>query len=182
MPQPSTTGGALMSYASTVDTGQVQPWVIDMGMGADGSAASGTLTANTVYMFPFELLANVTITGMRWRMFVTVTGTTDIGIYDSGGNLLAHTGTQVNAASQVQSANFASVLALSPGRYYMALCPSNSTDTYGRVGSMGPNFSIARNYTGATAGSSGVLPASAGALSTSAAMPVMEAIVSGGVG
>lgn len=157
-----------------------KPWVIDMGLGADGSAASGVLTANVVYLYPFELLAGVTVTGMRWRMFATVTGTTDVGIYDQNGNLLAHTGVQTNLASQVQSANFASALALAPGRYYMALCPSNSTDTYGRVGSLGPNFSIARNYTGATAGTAGVLPASAGAVSTSAAMPVMEAIVSGG--
>ena len=162
----------------------VQPWVIDMGLGADGSAASGVLTANVVYLYAFEIPATVgsslTIAGMRWRMFATVTGTTDIGIYDQNGNLLAHTGVQTNLASQVQSANFASALALAPGRYYMGLCPSNSTDTYGRVGSLGPNFSIARNYQGATAGTAGVLPASAGAVSTNPATPVMEAIVSGG--
>ena len=169
-----------MGYPSTVDTGQVPPSVIDMGLGADGSAASGVLAANTVYMFPFELLANVTITGMRWRMFATVTGTTDIGIYDSGENLLAHTGVQTNVASLINSANFGSALTISPGRYYMALCPSNSTDTYGRVGTLGGSFSIARNYTGATAGTAGVLPATEGALSTSASMPVMEAIISGG--
>ena len=158
-----------------------KPWVIDMGLGTDAGVASGVLTANAVYMFPFELLAGVTVTGMRWRMFLTVTGTTDIGIYDQNGNLLAHTGVQTNVASTVQSVNFASALALAPGRYFLALCPSNATDTYGRAGSLGPGFSIARNYTGATAGTAGVLPASAGALSTSASMPVMEAIVSGGV-
>ena len=169
-----------MGYPSTVDTGQIQPFVIDMGLGADGASASGVLAANTVYMFPFELYANVTVTGMRWRMFATVTGTTDIGIYDVNKNLLAHTGVQTNVVSAVNSANFASPLVLSPGQYYMALCPSNSTDTYGRVGTLGPSFSIARNYTGATAGTAGVLPATEGALSTSASMPVMEAIVSGG--
>ncbi len=169
-----------MSYPSSIDTGQVQPWMIDQGIGTDATSASGVLAANNVYLFPFELSVGVTITGMRWRMAVTVTGTTDMGIYDASGNLLAHTGVQTNVASNVNSANFASPLNLGPGRYYLALCPSNATDTYFRNAALGAANAIVRAYQGATAGTAGVLPNTTGAISFIQTFPDMAALVSGG--
>ncbi len=168
-----------MGYPASIDTGQVQPWMIDMGA-FDANSSSGVLAANNVYLYAFELTANVIITGMRWRMAVTVTGTTDMGIYDASGNLLAHTGVQTNVASTVMTANFASPLVLSPGRYYMALCPSNASDTYFRNAALGAGNAITRSYQGATAGTAGVLPNTTGAITFIQTFPVMAALISGG--
>src|SRR5690348_18394183 len=118
-----------MSFITTV---RIQPWIIE-GYSFSPQNSSGTLTANAVYTFAFEVQAPVTITAMRWRMGATATGNTDTGIYDANGNLLAHTGSTANVASVDNTANLLSSITLAPGRYYMAITPGNATDTYNRL-------------------------------------------------
>lgn len=160
---------------------QVTPWLL-YNEGVAAGSGSGILTANNVYLWAFTLNVPLTITGMRWKVTATATGTTDVGLYDVNGNLLAHTGATANSANSTNSANFSSALALSPGRYYMAHCPSNSTDTYSRAvlliaGSNADTPSLLAT----NAGSAGVLPATTGGSSASANQPVMSCIVSGGL-
>ena len=171
-----------MGYPTTVDTGGVSPWLIDAGNIAIGNS-NAVLSANTVYLWAFELQASAVITGMRWRVAATATGNTDAGIYDSGGNLLAHTGATANSANVQNSANFANALSLPPGKYYMAICPSNATDTYNRVNNIqvGSGSIIERNLTATNNGSAGVLPSTLGGVSAASNMPTMSAIVSGGL-
>ena len=167
-----------MGYPTTVDTGQVTPWLL--GAPEINSAASnGVLAANSVYLYVFELMAPVTVTSMRWRMGATATGTSDLGIYDGNGNLLGHTGASTNTASTLMTvALTGGNLALSPGRYSLALCPSNATDTYFRANNMAQ--SVARCYIATNAGTAGVLPATTGAQTSTTACPVLAGIVSGG--
>ena len=99
-------------------------------------------------------------------MGATTTGTTDMGVYDANGNLLAHTGATTNTASTNMSQAFSGGnLALGPGQYFMALCPSNSTDTYLAVTSTSRQAPVTRNRLGVTAGTSGVLPSTSGGYS-----------------
>src|SRR5258708_13650212 len=98
MPQPTTTGGALMGYPTTVDTGQVQPQIIDNEV-ASSTLNTSALSANTVYLWAFELLTNVTITGMRFRNGTTATVATTLGIYTSAGNLIPATHTAAQPAT-----------------------------------------------------------------------------------
>lgn len=173
-----------MSSPASVDTGGVTPWLL-YNEGVAAGSGSGVLVANTVYLWAFTLRSidmPITITGMRWKVTATATGTTDVGIYDSGGNLLTHTGAIANTANSTNSANFASALMLSPGRYYMACCPSNSTDTYSRaVLLMAGSNADTPSLTATNAGVAGVLQPTTGGTSASANQPVMSCILSGGL-
>ncbi len=165
-----------MSSPSTVDTGQVSPWTVTQAEIIQG-ASSSTLGANTVYCYVFELLATTTFSGTKVKMGATVTGTVDVGIYDSGGNLLIHSGATAPTANTVSSITFTSTT-LNPGRYIMAMTPSNSTDTYFRTGSIAAGME--RAYTATTTGTSGVLPNTTGTLNTTTSCASMSLIVVGG--
>src|SRR5258707_4218654 len=136
MPQPPTTGGALMGYPSTVDTGQVQPQFI--GTEAVGVAGALTilLTANQVYLYLFEVPpTGMTILGTKWRMGATTTGHTSMGIYTYAGNLVSgsDTGAQLNVANNSQSFTYGTAVFLPVGSYYIAPGSDNATDTYHRI-------------------------------------------------
>lgn len=62
----------------------VKPWAI-VQEGLPSQAASGTLTTNQVYLWCFETQAPIVLTGMRYKMGATATGTVDLGIYDVSG-------------------------------------------------------------------------------------------------
>lgn len=119
-----------MPYPSTVDTGQVQPHAIYEG--DLGSTGAGTLTANTAYLVGVTLTASVMLTAMRMRFGSGGAGHYDIGIYDSGGNLLWHSGSVVSATG-VQTQTLATPLGLAPGKYWLALWVDNATDTVNRA-------------------------------------------------
>lgn len=181
MPAPSTTGGALMGYPTTVDTGQVAPLIIGSDTMAAVSVSGVMNAANEVDLFEFELSAQVTISGMRIRVTATATGTTDLGIYDVNGNLLTHTGAVANVASTTMTNNFAAAITLGPGVYYLAFCPSNNTDTYQRLAAL-TNVSTTSHYRRATTtGTAGVLPATTGAILAAVNAPMLSAVVVGGL-
>lgn len=147
-------------------------------------AGSGTavLAANTVYLYEIVVQVPVTVINMRWKMGSTATGTSDAGIYDSGGNLLGHTGATTNTASQNMNVAMIANVLLSPGKYFIALCPSNATDTYSRINLLGTTGSaIMPAYTATNSGTAGVLPATTGGTTLSGTCPVIAAAISGGI-
>lgn len=161
------------------------PWIID-GYSSQPQASNGALTANTVYLYAFEINTTITLTGMRWRMAATATGKTDSGIYDANGNLLASIGATVNTASADNTAAFSGGnLTIPPGRYYMAITPGNATDTYSRLQNLqlGTNpiirsLTAANNSTGTT---TPALPTTTGAVSDSTTYVANSALVLGGI-
>jgi len=177
MPNPTNTGGGLMGYPSSVDTGLITPWIIPSEENVM-QGSSFTLTANTVYLYLLELQGPATIPSMRYRMGATATGTVDLGIYDGSGNLLGHTGAVSTVASGLNTINLISSLNLSPGRYALALCPSNSTDTY--IGLTGAKAGGGRWATATNAGTAGVLPGTTGTILTATVSPITIADVTGG--
>lgn len=145
--------------------------------------ATASLSANVVYLYAFVLRAPTIFSGAKWRMGATTTGTTDIGIYSFAGSLLIHTGAVTNVASTNMSANFSgnATIYLPPGQYFMALCPSNGTDTYNSIGISNPAIQSNMRQ-GTTAGTAGVLPNSTGGYSdTPARFPGVALTVVGGL-
>lgn len=152
------------------------PAIVDADI-AVGTAAAA-LTANQVYLYAFEINGPCTADAGRWKMGATVTGTTDMGVYNAAGALLAHTGAVVNVANTNMSANFLSSVTLAPGRYFLALCPSNGTDTYNRASAVGTG--ISRTCQATNAGTAGVLPSTTGTILQNGTCPVMAMHIVGG--
>jgi hypothetical protein len=173
MPAPSTTGGALMGYPTTVDNGLIIPWYLTHESNAGVSAAgSGTLVTNTTYLVGVYLPVPAIVTNMRIRKGTTSAGNMDLGIFDSSGNRLDHTGV-IGAGStntDVTHALSGGNLSLSPGRYYLALWIDNNTDVYYRVNTGNVNTSWAEILVGAAVNGTGATNTTTGLLSTFTAM------------
>ncbi len=146
-----------------------QPRIAPLFIGSEAAAlagvATGVLAANAVYLYAFEVQATITVTGARWRIGTAATGTTDIGIYTFAGNFLIDTGAVSNATATNMSANFTANLVLSPGQYFAALCPSNSTDNYLAVQGTSSVAELTRFRLATNSGTSGVLPSTTGGYS-----------------
>jgi hypothetical protein len=168
---------------SQITRPHVAPWIISDEVAALAGVLTTLLAANVVYMYAFETLAPITITGAKWRMGATTTGTTDIGVYDSNGNLLGHTGATTNTASTNMSASLnGGNITLAPGQYFMALCPSNSTDTYLAIGSVAAATTPTRHRQATNTGTAGVLPGTTGGYAdTPSKTPAMSLTISGGL-
>jgi len=170
-----------MGYPTTVDTGQVQPQIIDNEV-ASYTLNTSALSANTVYLWAFELSTSVVITGMRFRNGTTATGATNLGIYTAAGNLVAgsDTGAQTDAVSTTKTATYATPVVLGPGQYFLALACNNATDTFNALTPAFTDASRAKRATNVLA--AGALPATTGAIviNTSFA-PALAALVSGGL-
>lgn len=89
-------------------------------------------SANLAFFVPIRLGASFTSTKIFWLNGATVgTNNVDVGVYDSQGNQLAHTGnTLTSGASAVQSVTLA--VTLLPGLYYLAMVMDGTTDTVQR--------------------------------------------------
>src|SRR6266567_3875975 len=143
-------------------SGGAAPWLLNEAITTVGTNVA--LVANTVYLIPVEVSGACVCTGIRFRT-VTATGTSDVGIYDVNGNLLAHSGAVANSGA-LQTLNFLAPLSLAPGRYILAITPGNSTDTYQING--GNIAGLVDAYTATNAAVAGVLPATTGVLVQSA--------------
>lgn len=160
--------------------------IADSGITTGGT--SGTLGANTTYVYKYVLQVGVTITGMVWKATATAAGNVDVGIYSSDGNtLLGHTGATANTSATTNaSANLTGGnLTLAPGVYLLAFSVGNNTDTFTRATNLGssghamfPAYTAANNSTGTT---SPVLPTTTGALTLSVTMPSFGGIILGGI-
>ncbi len=166
--------GAAQAVAQVAATGIVAPWLLNESVTTVGTNV--VLVANTVYLVPIEVAGACTCTGIRFRT-VTATGTSDVGIYDANGNLLAHSGAVANSGA-LQTLNLLAPLALAPGRYILAITPSNSTDTYQING--GNIAGLVDAYTATNAAVAGVLPNTTGVLVTSAQKLQIVGLIVGG--
>jgi len=148
------------------------------------TTSSSAVTANTVYFIGTSLYAPATLTGIRVRFSTGGNGHYDIGIYDATGtngapgNLLAHaaaTNTSLVTSSATLTPAFINGnLALSPGRYWLALWVDNSTDAVNRQ-LASQNVGVVVVMT-----STGPLPATASGLSNGTLKPVLVGLLSGG--
>jgi len=153
----------------------------------DNEAASYTgntsaLTANTIYLWAFELSVPVIIVGMRWRNAATATGSTNMGIYTAAGNLVAgsDTGAVANAVNTTKTFTYGSPVVLQPGQYFLAISCNNGTDTFNALTPGFTDASRARRATNTLA--TGALPATTGAIVVLTSFaPAMAALVSGGL-
>ncbi len=184
-----------MGYASTVDTGQVTPWSLTHpALAAAPSATSPVaLVLNTTYLVPVELYADCILTAIRVAHAATSAGNVDLGIYDSSGNRLDHSGvasanTFASKSQQLSLSN--GNLSLSKGRYYLALWVDNATDTYYMLTMTNTNLEPALanalngtnpNGTGSTNTATGLLATTTAMGGTIAAtrMPVLQGVILG---
>lgn len=142
----------------------------------------GVMVANTVYAWSFITQTAITINALRWRNGTTATGTSDVGVYDSGNNLLVHSGVQTNSSNTTTTFTLATPLLIGPGSYYLALCPSNSTDTYSGIATTPGDFVAGSSFRSqASGGSSGVLPNTLGATVRAGSFPSIAAVLAGGL-
>ncbi len=172
-----------MGYPSSVDSGSVIPTYLGSDSAEVGAGGTtGAFTANTVYLLAINLYSPCIVSGMRTHVGSTATGSTDMGIYDTNGNLLVHTGAVTNSASTTQTNNFSSNYALSPGTYFLAFCASNSTDTFSKIGAMSVPGAISNYRVATNTGTAGVLPSTLGTiLAPSGAAPLFGGVVVGGL-
>lgn len=155
----------------------VQPWSLFEGeVSNNGSAA---LAANTTYLDAVVLYTAVTITGMVCRCNSANTGNIDMGIYDSGGNLLGHTGVTALAAN-TNTVNLTANLALSAGRYYLALWIDNATAVMVRNNTNSSGLGIILVSAGTNAGGLASTFAGMGGTAQTNIKPLLRAVISGG--
>ncbi len=152
----------------------VKPWALYDGDPGQVSN-NGALVANTCYLVGVTLNVPAVLTALRMRFGAGGAGHYDIGIYDSGGNLLAHSGSTVSATG-AQTYTLATPLGLAPGRYWLALWVDNATDTILRSTGSG-NMNVTQSGTNAT----GLPSATSGitSLANAATRPVIIGILQG---
>jgi hypothetical protein len=182
MPAPTTTGGGLMGYPSTVDAGGVPPSIISNDTSAYVGAVTKTETINTVNLWAFEIYATTVILGGSWYMGATVGGTSNMGIYTIGGAIVpgSDSGAITNLVSQLNSFTYATPVVLSPGQYLMGIASSNGTDTYLGTGAAVVTKNLrARRATNVLA--AGALPLTTGTLVNNANSIACSLIIQGGL-
>jgi hypothetical protein len=80
-------------------------------------------------LYPFKVTQPITLLEAMWENAGTVAGNIDVGVYDTGGNRLTHTGsTAQSGISTVQTAAMTSTL-IQPGLYFIAFAASSGTGT-----------------------------------------------------
>lgn len=118
------------------------------------TAGASTRTANATYLFGITNNTPVVVTGFSIAHGAVASGNLDMGIYDSNGNLLVHTGvTGAANANGTQTINLTTPYILAPGIYYLAFWVDNATDTYFARGGVPANaFMQIVNGVGTNAG------------------------------
>lgn len=123
-PVPATTTPLLLNTALAVMNGQLRGAV---ALANPGSLAWGA--ANTALYTPFSLSYPYLVNRAFWCNGSAVVSNMEIGIYSAGGAKLYSSGTVVQAgASALQYVTLATPLLLAPGRYYLALTCSGTTN------------------------------------------------------
>lgn len=165
---------------------QATPWSLEHSAnGGIINGGNGVLVANTTYLVGVNVPVGVVVTNMRTRHSGVSAGNLDMGIYDSAGNRIDHTGvTAVSAINTVQSiALSGGNLPLSPGRYYLALWVDNSTDTYYRESTGTTNQAWGNFLSGVSTNAGGLLAtfAAMGGTTAAASFVGIMATIAGGM-
>jgi hypothetical protein len=115
-----------MPYPSSVDTGQIQPWIL--GEIADlNNAQANTRTANNCYFNPTRLDAHAVLMALRTQIGTAGNGHIQLGVYDEGKNLL-YASASTTTTTGIMTLTLATPLPLAPGRYYLSLWIDNAVD------------------------------------------------------
>lgn len=124
--------------------------IVDSGNGF--TLARAWVAANLALYMPILIGYPTTVVKMFWVNGSTVgTNHVDVGIYDSQGNQLVHSGSTLTAgASAVQSVSITSTT-LEPGLYYIAMASDATTDTFQADNSVVPVHRATGVYEQATA-------------------------------
>jgi hypothetical protein len=106
------------------------PWVLMPYTGATIINSSNSVGANNrALIFPADLYAAATITGVRFRVNASA-GNISVGLYDASLNRLATSGSVACPASGQANVAFSSSYAAIPGRYYIGLSASSTGATF----------------------------------------------------
>lgn len=93
------------------------------------SAAVAWGAANLALFAPFVLGAPFTVQKMWWVNGATVgTNHVDVGIYDSQGNQILHSGSTLTSGVSVLQSVSVTATTLNPGLYYAAMAMDGTTD------------------------------------------------------
>lgn len=179
MPQPANTGGGLMGYPSSVDTGQIAPFTLEQ---SDVTVLTATaITAGRAFFSALPpLYATVTVTQMRCFLSGSPTGNIDMGIYDATGannapnNLLGHTGA-IAATTGVFTKSLLANTILPPGLYWLAIVDTVA-DSIGLRSGLAANIGV--NVQSSSSALT-VLPSTAGTVGNSIIRVGLEALLSG---
>lgn len=118
-----------------------------------GLSGASARTADAIYIHDVYLPQPAQLTSFSIQHGGISAGHLDLGIYDTSGKLLAHTGITSCAglANSEQTINLASPLPLSAGRYSLAIWVDSGTDTYFSVAGMSQAFGNLQNTNNTTA-------------------------------
>ena len=182
MPAPATTGGGLMSYPASVDSGGIAPVIISNEPANIGGNVTSTVTALAVLLYAFEIQASVSVTAARWHMGTTATGTANMAIYTAAGALVSgsDTGAVTNVASSDVTFTYTTPIPLAAGQYFMAFSSLNNTDTY--LGHAAANSSpVYRGRKATNAQAAGAMPTTTGTIVATNLNVGCALILSGGL-
>lgn len=183
MPYPSTIGGGIMGYPSTVDAGGVAQY-LGVDIAAMAGAQNVVLSAGSIYCYEFELRDSVIVTGLKYRAGNVAAGHVNAAIYTQAGNIVSgsDTGSITNNSTTTNvSFSYPTSFMLGPGVYWLAFAADSSTDTFIVLspqtgGSLMSKARIATNTLAA-----GAMPLTLGALSSVVKMPAFSFPLSGGI-
>jgi hypothetical protein len=162
-------GSNFRSDLGQPNTSAVGGFVSPYGMPTSGLSSAALLQANRAEGFAFVIPQPVTITKLSIYVTTGVAASTgDVGIYDQGGNLITHTGSQATATSATAlHTNASTAITLAPGLYVVSMCDSSNTVAFPMVNLSSTFTNVLGTTTGligpqqeTTAGcTAGVLPA-----------------------
>ncbi len=124
-----------------------QPWSIYLDDIQAGAVT--TLTAGRIYLNAVVISAPVTIVAMQCTFSAVPTGNCDMGIYDTGFNLLGHTGA-IAAATGIFRQNLIANLTLGPNRYWLAWLDTVADSIVRQFGSASANQSLTQRSNATT--------------------------------
>lgn len=101
-----------------------------MNMPSNNNNLAGFNAANEAIFIPFRIHRPTLVANMFWQNGGTVSGNFDIGIYNSGGNLIVSAGSTAQAGTSVIQAVNTTDVTLQRGLYYMAFVADNTTGLF----------------------------------------------------
>lgn len=126
---------------STVTTNSILLPIL--GVSNNSTTSTAWTSANLAIYIPFTIAHPFTPSKMWWINGVTVgTNNVDVGIYDSQGNQLFHSGSTLTSGVSVSQSVSVSSLTLQRGTYYFAMAMDGTTDVLAQI-SIGAVFSRA---------------------------------------
>ena len=123
------------------------PYLAHPGLMAAAVVGTATRTPQAIYLHDVFLPEPAQLVSFSIQHGSVAAGHLDLGIFDTSGNLLAHTGITSAAtfASAEQTIALPSPLNLSAGRYLYGFWIDSGTDTYYAIAGISPAFGGLQN-------------------------------------